>query len=130
MNDTLTPPASGVFYLADSEPATATFAVDLQKYAKMRDILRPLGEALDFPEWYGGNLDALFDCLADPDWLEAGGCIRLYGLASLQRHDPEGCSDLLDVFKSACAARNDDESAALTLLLDIEAEGIPHWTGA
>ena len=24
-----------------------------------------LAEALDFPEWYGNNLDALYDCLTD-----------------------------------------------------------------
>ena len=24
-----------------------------------------LAGALDFPDWYGGNLDALFDCLTD-----------------------------------------------------------------
>jgi len=24
-----------------------------------------LSQELDFPEWYGGNLDALYDCLTD-----------------------------------------------------------------
>ncbi len=31
----------------------------------MEDIHRTFAEALDFPEWYGGNLDALYDCLTD-----------------------------------------------------------------
>lgn len=26
-----------------------------------------LAEGLDFPSWYGGNLDALYDCLTDMD---------------------------------------------------------------
>lgn len=26
-----------------------------------------LAEGLDFPGWYGGNLDALYDCLTDYD---------------------------------------------------------------
>ena len=26
---------------------------------------RLLAEQLDFPDWYGGNLDALYDCLTD-----------------------------------------------------------------
>ncbi len=26
-----------------------------------------LAQGLDFPEWYGGNLDALYDCLTDLD---------------------------------------------------------------
>ena len=29
------------------------------------DLYRKLAEGLDFPEWYGGNLDALYDCLTD-----------------------------------------------------------------
>lgn len=129
MSDCSTPKTGGVFFLAAGEPATATFAVDLQNHAKMRDLLRPLGEALDFPEWYGANLDALFDCLADPDWLEGGGIIRFYGLSPLVQNDPAGWADLLDVFRSACTARDDDESGPLTILLDLAEEGIPHWAG-
>ena len=29
------------------------------------DALDSIGEALDFPAWYGRNLDALWDCLTD-----------------------------------------------------------------
>ena len=31
----------------------------------MADIHRILAEELAFPEWYGGNLDALHDCLTE-----------------------------------------------------------------
>ncbi|HWJ83338.1 MAG TPA: barstar family protein [Nocardioides sp.] len=31
------------------------------------DVLRAIGDALDFPDHYGGNLDALRDCLRDLD---------------------------------------------------------------
>lgn len=31
------------------------------------DALEAIGEALGFPEWYGHNLDALWDCLTDLD---------------------------------------------------------------
>lgn len=128
--DNIVPTApGGVFFLPANEPAIAVFAVDLQKYTKMRDVLRPLGEALDFPDWYGANLDALFDCLSDPDWLENGGVVRLYGLSTLREKDPEGWAELLDVFQSACASRNDDESGPLHLLLDIDSPTLPHWPG-
>ena len=30
-----------------------------------QQLHRLLAQALDLPEWYGGNLDALFDCLTD-----------------------------------------------------------------
>ncbi|MGH3609345.1 MAG: barstar family protein, partial [Pseudonocardiaceae bacterium] len=31
-----------------------------------------MGSALDFPAWYGRNLDALHDCLADLSWQPIG----------------------------------------------------------
>ena len=31
----------------------------------MARLHRLLAEQLDFPGWYGGNLDALYDCLTD-----------------------------------------------------------------
>ena len=129
MDNSLPNAAAGVFVLPAEEPASAIFAVDLQKYTKMRDLLRPLGEALDFPDWYGANLDALFDCLSDPDWLENGGVVRLYGLTPLSENDPEGWAELLDVLQSACAARADDESGTLSLLVDINDPTLPRWPG-
>lgn len=33
--------------------------------ASMRAFHTLLAKELDFPAWYGGNLDALFDCLTD-----------------------------------------------------------------
>jgi hypothetical protein len=129
MDNPLSTASGGVFFLPADEPAPAIFAVDLQKYTKMRDVLAPLGVALDFPDWYGANLDALFDCLSDPDWLESGGVVRLYGLSPLSENDPEGWAELLDVFQSACAARIDDDSGTLKLLLDIDESSLPRWAG-
>ncbi|MEU6153796.1 barstar family protein [Actinosynnema sp. NPDC047251] len=34
--------------------------------------LAAIGQALDFPDYYGQNLDALYDCLTDLSWLPAG----------------------------------------------------------
>lgn len=33
------------------------------------DALLEIGKAFDFPEHYGKNLDALYDCLTDLSWL-------------------------------------------------------------
>ncbi len=36
------------------------------KFLDSRKALhQTVSEALDFPDWYGGNLDALYDCLTD-----------------------------------------------------------------
>ena len=39
--------------------------LDAAALAGRADLHRKLAEALDLPEWYGGNLDGLFDCLTD-----------------------------------------------------------------
>jgi RNAse (barnase) inhibitor barstar len=39
------------------------------------ELLRQLGEALRFPEYFGQNWDALDDCLRDMEWLPAAGCV-------------------------------------------------------
>ena len=39
--------------------------IDGNAVASMEDIHQTLARQLEFPEWYGGNLDALHDCLTD-----------------------------------------------------------------
>lgn len=37
--------------------------IDCSQIETREDLHRILREALSFPEWYGNNLDALYDCL-------------------------------------------------------------------
>jgi len=41
-------------------------------------ILRAIAEALGFPSWFGGNWDALEDCLADLSWRRGKGHVLLF----------------------------------------------------
>lgn len=59
--------------------------VDGARAASAREVLAAIGETLGFPEWYGANLDALWDCLRDldgpavlvwDDWARARGTDR------------------------------------------------------
>lgn len=45
-------------------------------------ILRSIARALGFPQWFGGNWDALEDCLTDLSWREADGHVLLFDDAS------------------------------------------------
>ena len=41
------------------------------------ELLSRLARKLQFPAWFGGNWDALEDCLTDLSWLEADGHVLL-----------------------------------------------------
>ena len=64
-----------------------------------------LRTALGFPDYYGRNLDALFDCLSD-----LHGEIRLYHASLLRRAMPVYAEKILRVLKDA-----QEESDALTV---------------
>ena len=49
-------------------------------------LLRALAAALKFPDWFGGNWDALEDCLTDLSWIPSAGYLILL----------EGCGGLPD----------------------------------
>ncbi len=43
------------------------FTLDGSLVDSRQTLHEMLSEGLDFPDWYGGNLDALYDCLTDLD---------------------------------------------------------------
>lgn len=124
---------AGVYYLAGGQfpdIVANVLTVNLDGLKTLRGALRRLGAQLEFPDWYGGNLDALNDCLSDPDWLGVQGKVVLIrGLAALQKADPEGCATLLEVFLAAA----DDcrgSGSPLWILLDHPAKGIARLPSA
>ncbi len=42
-----------------------TVTLDARRMTTVRETHRYIAEKLDFPEYYGGNLDALYDCLGE-----------------------------------------------------------------
>lgn len=61
------------------------------------DVLAALAKALGFPDWFGGNWDALEDCLGDLSWRPASGHVLVF--ESFPRGDELGV--LLDVLRSS-----------------------------
>lgn len=45
--------------------AMVEIVLDGQVLQSLEDVHDRFAQALDLPEWYGRNLDALFDCLTD-----------------------------------------------------------------
>lgn len=69
------------------------------------DALEAIGVALDFPAWYGRNLDALYDCLVDLSWQLGGEHVLVWaGHRELEVADPEGYRAVLAVLVDAAGA--------------------------
>jgi RNAse (barnase) inhibitor barstar len=75
---------------------------DLSSCADRRAVLMELGRAFAFPDWYGANLDALYDCLTDLAEPGAPGLVVVLDhLPRTARFDNEQRVRLLDVFRDA-----------------------------
>ena len=63
------------------------------------DALRAIAKALRFPEWFGGNWDALEDCLGDLSWRKGEGHVFL--LRNWQALPADDLGVLIDVLRSS-----------------------------
>lgn len=94
------PARSGVYRLPDEAAWVARTAktnrfaywrIDLTKIGDKAGLLTALARTLDFPDWFGGNWDALQDCLGDLSWTTAPGYVvvleHCQGLATRARGD-------------------------------------------
>ena len=76
---------SGIYRIAGKDQAAlqaaaqklgfAFFNVDLSKAANVPGFIEALRRDLGFPDWFGGNLDAVSDCLTDFSWRPAPGYV-------------------------------------------------------
>jgi len=77
--------------------------IDLGAAHGKKSVLQAIGRALEFPAWYGANLDALYDCLTDLPQGEGSSAwlIVLLHLVNAGDFDAEQREALLDVFRDA-----------------------------
>ncbi|QFU92831.1 Barstar (barnase inhibitor) [Amycolatopsis sp. YIM 10] len=61
-----------------------------------------IAAALDFPDWFGRNLDALYDCLTDLSWLPAGEHVLIWaGSEAFKTADPKAYLAIRSVLSDA-----------------------------
>ena len=107
--------ASGVYFVeADGRAALVdaartlgfeVFAIDLSGCTGHDAVLARMATALDLPPWFGGNWDALADCLNDLSWRPAEGYVLLREHAhAWQAADPAGFDTLLEIAGEASNA--------------------------
>jgi hypothetical protein len=75
--------------------------IDLSGAADKQALMERIALALAFPRWFGGNWDALEDCLTDLSWSKAGGHVLLLEGATQLPADERGI--LVDILAAAAA---------------------------
>ncbi len=86
------------------------------------ELLARVAAALQFPAWFGGNWDALEDCLCDLSWIAAGGDVLLFEDAARVPLVERGT--LVDVLASAAASWAERGRPFFAVFLDGE-PGLP-----
>jgi hypothetical protein len=79
-------------------------------------MMERIARALDFPRWFGGNWDALEDCLTDLSWSGAAGHVLLIEGAADLPVDERGI--LVDILASAAASWAERKRPFFAVFLD------------
>lgn len=84
------------------------YTIDFSNVAYYMEIHPIIQEALDFPEYYGGSLDALWDCLTDMVGRPVH--IEIIGLEVIERNFGDYAKKIIDTFKEFKHYDNDKYS--------------------
>ena len=86
-------------------PAAFAIAVlDGAAVGSRAGFFQEIARRLHFPDYFGHNWDAVFDCLTDLNWLPAAGYVLvLDGFDHLARSEPGQWDIGLKVLREACA---------------------------
>jgi hypothetical protein len=83
---------------AANEAGLRATPVDFAGCGGKGDALARIAAALEFPDWFGGNWDALADCLGDLSWLPGDGHLLVFDEAwDWRERDGEDFAVLLDI---------------------------------
>ncbi len=121
----LQPDQAGAFYLAAShlsplQDAAAELGfccahINLHDCESKDELMRRFASVLEFPEDFGGNWDALADCLGDLSWLAAKGYVLgLQHSQDYRAHSRHDYATLVSVLEDAADAWR--------------GQGVPFWT--
>jgi RNAse (barnase) inhibitor barstar len=125
---------AGVFHIQPKQIPTLTnnaskshlqlLTTDLSAASTLAETLRQLGSDLNFPGWYGANLDALNDSLSDSDWHAGKGqALFISGLEDLRHRHPAEFATLIDVLQSVAENRSGSQHP-LWVLVTTPAQGL------
>ena len=85
---------------------TYRYKVDFREVKHYIEIHEVLKRDLDFPDYYGGNLDALWDCLTD-QLLSGITYIEFYNVENISDKFQKTWREIIQIFKRTKHAYND-----------------------
>ena len=85
---------------AAGELGQACFNVNLEYARNVPGFIRAVSRDLAFPDWFGGNLDALHDCLTDLSWRPAPGYVITLENSEALRANPTSFAMFNEVLAS------------------------------
>ena len=91
------------------------YTVDFSKVKYYIEIHEVLKRDLDFPDYYGGNTDALWDCLTD--MLGDPSYIELLAFEEVQKRYKSEWDSIVRIFKKTKHAYNDKYSNSFIVIL-------------
>ena len=93
------PVRSGVYRATKSDAIDEVLPGAAQIDLKGGDALRAIAKALRFPDWFGGNWDALEDCLGDLSWRPGDGHVLVF--RNWQALPGDDLGALIDLLRSS-----------------------------
>lgn len=100
----LTPEATEALVQLARSLGLEAVRIDLEGCTDKAALLERTAAALAFPDWFGANWDALFDCLADLGWRPATGHVLVFeNTADLRRHAPEALDTAISILREVAA---------------------------
>ena len=100
--------------------------VNLRDSEELDEVFESIAEGMRFPEYFGHNFDALYDCLTDLSWQETSATvIVLTGCDALHGSAPEAWETMISVFVSAAEFWR-DEDVPFWVFIDMRADGLAY----
>ncbi|MBP8726448.1 MAG: barstar family protein [Saprospiraceae bacterium] len=96
--------------IPDGSPSEALFLanIDGNSCKSIADLYTSLSSKLCFPDYFGNNLDALYDILLDLSWIEQNKVILFIDhFETLLSANPEYLPGFLCVLRDACASKEE-----------------------
>jgi RNAse (barnase) inhibitor barstar len=84
-------------------PGYVVAVLDGERAASREGFFTEIARELSFPDYFGRNWDAVYDCLTDPSWLPAEGLVLVFdGFGALASSAPEQWQIGRNVLGEAC----------------------------